>query len=169
VFTTGSAGSGQKAFYTAALEACQRLNQPGHFVTQNRDQIPSDLPANIEYSSHIAFDQLFRRAAMVVHHGGIGTSAFALAAGIPQLLCPLGGDQFDNANRLQKLGVGRIIDKQRITPSKMTRAIDSMLNSSSVSRQCERWRTKLANENGVRHAADIFENFCNELPVSPLD
>jgi len=41
---------------------------------------------------------------MLVHHGGIGTSAQALTAGIPQLVVPFAHDQFDNAARLMRLG-----------------------------------------------------------------
>lgn len=46
-------------------------------------------------------------ARLLVHHGGIGTAADALRAGVPQWLFPSAHDQADNAQRLQALGVGR--------------------------------------------------------------
>ena len=51
------------------------------------------------------FSALMPRLRALVHHGGIGTSAQALAAGIPQLVVPFAHDQFDNAARLRRLGV----------------------------------------------------------------
>jgi rhamnosyltransferase subunit B len=50
---------------------------------------------------------LLPQVAALVHHGGIGTTAAALAAGIPQLIAPFAFDQFDNAARTVRLGVGQ--------------------------------------------------------------
>jgi len=47
-----------------------------------------------------------------VHHGGIGTSAQAMRAGIPQLVSPLFYDQFDNAACVTALGAGGTIDRK---------------------------------------------------------
>ena len=55
------------------------------------------------------FSSVFPLCAAVVHHGGIGTCAQALAAGVPQLTMPLAFDQPDNATRLSRLGVARWI------------------------------------------------------------
>jgi UDP:flavonoid glycosyltransferase YjiC (YdhE family) len=53
----------------------------------------------------VPLGQVLPRALALVSHGGIGTVSQALAAGIPQLVMPLGFDQFDNAARLERLGV----------------------------------------------------------------
>jgi UDP:flavonoid glycosyltransferase YjiC (YdhE family) len=44
---------------------------------------------------------------VVVHHGGVGTTAQALAAGIPQLILPMAWDQPDNARRVKRLEAGQ--------------------------------------------------------------
>jgi len=51
------------------------------------------------------FESLLPRVHLVVHHGGIGTAAEALRAGIAQWLVPTSHDQPDNADRLQRLGL----------------------------------------------------------------
>lgn len=165
VFTTGSVASGQEHFFKAALETCQQLKKCGHLVTPSADQIPANLPADIEYSGYAPFEQIFPRSAMVVHHGGIGTAAIALAAGIPQVLCPLRGDQFDNANRLQRLGVGKMIDVRKITPDNLTAAVRDMLDSSTVARHCAHWRERVNKEDGTRYAADLIEDVCKTIPA----
>nr|MBA3625578.1 glycosyltransferase [Methylibium sp.] len=61
------------------------------------------------WACHVAyapFDALLPRLATLVHHGGIGTCAEALAAGVPQIVVPFAHDQFDNAARLERLGLG---------------------------------------------------------------
>src|SRR5262249_26874058 len=55
--------------------------------------------------SHASFSAVFPRAAAVVHHGGIGTTAIALKAGKPMLIVPGSFAQPDTAARLVRLGV----------------------------------------------------------------
>jgi UDP:flavonoid glycosyltransferase YjiC (YdhE family) len=64
------------------------------------------LPDGMFYSPHVAFEDVFPRCRAVVHHGGIGTTAKAFAAGIPQLVMPLAHDQHDNAARVERLNAG---------------------------------------------------------------
>ncbi|KAK9698182.1 hypothetical protein RND81_08G087300 [Saponaria officinalis] len=57
------------------------------------------------FSGSIPYSWLFRKCAVVVHHGGSGSTAAALRAGIPQILCPLMADQFYWSERMCWLGV----------------------------------------------------------------
>jgi len=62
--------------------------------------------------------------AAIVHHGGIGTTSQALAAGIPQLIRPMAFDQFDNANRIEKLGCGRWLRNDRNLANELQQILD---------------------------------------------
>lgn len=56
------------------------------------------------------YSALFKRARLLVHHGGVGSVAEALRAGRPQLIIPFGADQYDNAARLSEvLAVGVVL------------------------------------------------------------
>ncbi|WP_374350297.1 glycosyltransferase [Chitinimonas sp.] len=109
VFTPGSAMAHGQAFFAAALAACDAIGRRAVLVTPYRDQLPSSLPAFARHVSYVPFDLLAPRAAAFVHHGGIGTSAQCLAAGVPQGIVPFAHDQFDNAARLKQLGVAEIL------------------------------------------------------------
>lgn len=63
----------------------------------------------IPYAPHRA---LFSRARVILHHGGMGTTAQALRAGVPQLIVPCGADQPDNARRVQRYGLGHVVSRQ---------------------------------------------------------
>jgi rhamnosyltransferase subunit B len=158
VVTTGSTASSQNQLFAAAIEVCRRLKRPGHLVTPVRDQVPVDLPPEVTYSAHVPFESLFPWAALVVHHGGIGTGALALAAGVPQLLCPMRGDQFDNSNRLQRLGVGKMVDARRITPDGLTLDVLGLLGSAAVARQRTHCAIKGSTEDGPKRSADLVES-----------
>lgn len=56
-----------------------------------------------------ALPPLLRRAHAFIHHGGIGSCAQGLAAGIPQLLVPRAYDQFENAAAIQRMGAGWVM------------------------------------------------------------
>jgi rhamnosyltransferase subunit B len=106
VFTFGTGMAHPGALFREAIEACRLLGARGIFLTKYRDQLPEPLPATIRQHSQAPFQQLFPRCAAVVHHGGIGTVAKAMAAALPQLICPICFDQTDNGVRTKRLGVG---------------------------------------------------------------
>jgi sterol 3beta-glucosyltransferase len=64
------------------------------------------LPDTIYCAESIPHSWLFARAAAVVHHGGAGTTAAGLRAGVPSIITPYTADQFFWANRITELRVG---------------------------------------------------------------
>jgi UDP:flavonoid glycosyltransferase YjiC (YdhE family) len=71
---------------------------------------------------------LFPRTAVVVHHGGSGTMAQALRAGVPQVLLPLILDQFHHAHRLYLAGIAPSpVPMEKITAAQLTTAIQTAL------------------------------------------
>lgn len=95
--------------------------------------------------------------AALVHHGGIGTTAQALAAGIPQLVMPLAHDQFDNAARVKRLGVGDWLVPSRFRGPVVTTRLDGLIGSEAVQGACRNVAEKFAGKNGVAMAADAIE------------
>jgi len=136
VFTPGSAMRQGQAFFTAAAEACAQLGRRGLFLTRFPEQIPAQLPAGVRHFSFVPFSQVLPRAAAVVHHGGIGSAAQGLAAGIPQLLMPMSHDQPDNADRLQRLGVARALKPARFRGPAVAAALHELTTTPAVGQRC---------------------------------
>jgi vancomycin aglycone glucosyltransferase len=79
---------------------------------------------------------LFPRTAAVVHHGGSGTTAQALRAGVPQVLLPLILDQFHHAHRLHLAGIApRPVPMEKITEAELAGAIKAALDLPAGPRQ----------------------------------
>jgi len=116
--------------------------------------------------AHAPFAELFARSALVVHHGGIGTIALALAAGVPQIIRPMMGEQFDLGNRVQRLGVGRMLAADSIPPAQLARAIESLIGSERVANACRRWQAKVDFREGLEKAADSIERLA-VVPSAP--
>ncbi len=136
VFTAGSANRHAHAFFAEAVEACRLLGRRGVLATRYPDQLPASLPDGIVHCPYMPFSQLLPHSAALVHHGGIGTTAQALAAGIPQLVMPMSHDQPDNAARIARLGVGRSLPPHRFKAQAVARVLDELLKSTTVSERC---------------------------------
>lgn len=140
-FTPGSAMQHGHAFFAAAAEACRRAGLRGLLLTRKSDQIPASLPEGVMHVPYAPFTDLLPRCAAVVHHGGIGTAAQGLRAGIPQLIMPMAHDQPDNAHRLQKLGLALALSPRKFTARNVARALTALLgdaNYGSRARECAR-------------------------------
>jgi rhamnosyltransferase subunit B len=137
VFTPGTANIHAAKFFATALAAVDKLGRRAIFLTRERAQVPGELPASVLWQPYVALSALLPRAAAIVHHGGIGTTAEALGAGIPQLVTPFAWDQFDNGSRVAGLGVGKVIQAQRLRPGNMARALQTLLTSEQILVRCQ--------------------------------
>lgn len=136
VFTPGSAMRHAKRFFHVSLQACRILNRRAIFLTPYADQIPSDLPPTVRYFDYIPFSLLLDRAEVLVHHGGIGTCAQAMNAGVPQLVVPMAHDQFDNASRVEALGLGYCLRRTRYVKSVVAEKLAQLTKTKSVKARC---------------------------------
>jgi UDP:flavonoid glycosyltransferase YjiC (YdhE family) len=136
VFTAGSAMRLGHAFFATAAEACRLLGRPGLLLTRYPEQLPDRLPDGVRHSAYVPFSQLLPRSAVLVHHGGIGTTAQALAAGVPQLVMPMSHDQPDNAARVERLGVGRSLPPKRFKAPAVARLLGELLDAPAVAARC---------------------------------
>ncbi len=138
IFTAGTAVSDAASFFKTSVQVCKRLNIRGVFLTRYKESIPKTLPNNFHYCEYAPFSRLFPKASAVVHHGGIGTCAQALRAGIPQLIVPFGMDQLDNASRLIILGVGDQVRIKKYNGSIVAEKLGILLDDKKVHSSCKK-------------------------------
>jgi SAM-dependent methyltransferase len=102
---------------------------------------------------------LFPRTAVVVHHGGSGTTAQALRSGVPQVILPLILDQFHHAHRMYVAGLApRPVPMEKITAIELTRAIQEALVLPSNTRliTAARLRSSKGSEQVVQRLEEFF-------------
>lgn len=136
VFTPGTGHQHAARYFDTAAKALKRLGRRGLFITPHAAQLPDSLPPDILWQAHVPFDALLPRAAAVVHHGGIGTTAEAFGAGIPQLIVPFAYDQFDNGLRAKRLGVAEVLLAKRLSSRRMEKQLTNLLTSPDVAQAC---------------------------------
>jgi rhamnosyltransferase subunit B len=80
-----------------------------------------------------------------------------LRAGKPMLIMPYSHDQPDNARRMRRLGVARVIQRANYTPVRAARKLKAMLESAALKQRAEEVAFQLAHEDGVRSACNALE------------
>ena len=157
VFVAGSANRQAKRFFQAAADACGRLGRRGLLLTRYPEQLPTQLPDGVRHIDYVPFTVVLPRAAALVHHGGIGSAAQALAAGVPQLVMPMTFDQPDNADRLRELGVARVLPAARVRGPAVSRELDALLGSTETAARCRAVAQRLRGVNGLTAACEVVE------------
>ncbi len=112
-----------------SLSACERLGRRCLIVTRYAHQLPADIPRSALHLPYAPFRRLFPLCGAVIHHGGIGTTARILSAGVPQLILPFAFDQPDNGARVTRLGAGAMLRGSK-TAKSIARALEPLLQGS---------------------------------------
>ena len=144
-------------FYAASAEACRRLNVLGILVAQHREQLPGDYPGCVKWVGHLPFGKLMSQVKVVIHHGGMGTLACAMAAGVPQLVLPKGADRPDNAARLKRLQIAEFLPPPKWQPALIADALMRLLRSPTVSESCREIANRLKNSQSTTAACETIE------------
>jgi|GEM_PF-1376279 len=96
------------------------------------------------------------RAAAIVHHGGVGTTAQALRSGRPQLIVPYLVDQPDNAARVQRLGAGIAVPLRKYRSAHVAIELRQLLEDRSIATRADAVARTIANEDGPGAAVQVI-------------
>lgn len=154
VFSLGSfAAFHGKRFYDESAQAARALGRRAVLLVAPGEEAEVTARvgagADVHVAGYVPHSRVFPRAAAIVHHGGIGTVGQALRAGRPQLVCPFWGDQFDNAERVRRLGVGLRLDHRRYSATRAAAALTSLLDDPATADRARTVGLAVAQEDGA--------------------
>jgi UDP:flavonoid glycosyltransferase YjiC (YdhE family) len=134
------------------------MGRRGVLLAPQGGQIPKPLPDGIIHLPYAPLSALLPRSAVLVHHGGVGTVAQALAAGIPQLVVPVAFDHFDEGRRLKDRTLGATLSRRAFRPARAARVIGRLLTDPAVIRACAQARARMAeSRDAITEACDHLE------------
>jgi UDP:flavonoid glycosyltransferase YjiC (YdhE family) len=163
VFTLGSiAALGGAAILRGAIEAARRLGRRVLVIAGRDDarELGVAPDENVLIRGYAPHSAVFSRAAAILHHGGAGTSAQALRSGRPQMIVPLFADQPDNAARVARLGVARVLPRRRFSTARAERDLRALLEQPAYGQRAREVAAAIALEDGAAEAARIVERLC---------
>jgi UDP:flavonoid glycosyltransferase YjiC (YdhE family) len=91
------------------ITALGDLDVRGLVTTGPAVRPPADVPANVEVRAWVPHAEVLPQASLVITHAGMGTVMAAMACGVPMICLPMGRDQDGNAQRVERLGAGRVL------------------------------------------------------------
>jgi UDP:flavonoid glycosyltransferase YjiC (YdhE family) len=160
VFVSAStAPSGATGLLEASLTACEMLGL--RLVSTQFDTHDGPLPSWASVGPGRQAPAL-AASSIVVAGGGHGMVAKALVRGLPQLVIPGGGEQFDNAMRLKRLGAAIPMLPMRVTPAKVTTAIARLVGDPVYRAAAQRVGLS-ASHLGPGYAARVVEGFLDPV------
>ncbi len=161
VFTPGTGVSDTTSFFAEARRCSALLERPAVLLSLRHaaEGAGEERVVCLDYAD---LGVLLPHAALLVHHGGIGTTARALEAAIPQIICPHGYDQPDNAQRIVDLGVGARAQVSKSSGESWASAASELLASESVAAKLRQLSSRLAASSAIPRAADhLLQRFAD--------
>jgi rhamnosyltransferase subunit B len=159
VFTLGSSAIWvARNFYLDSIAAAQALGRRALLLIGNARNMPSlPLPEGVAAFEYAPYSQVLPRACAIVHQGGVGTTGQGLRAGKPVLVVPHAHDQFDNGNRVARLGCSRVLSRPRYNAETATRELRLLLDTPSYREAAAKVSEVVRAEQGAVVAADEIE------------
>jgi rhamnosyltransferase subunit B len=160
VFTLGSSAVFDPgAFFDISAEAAGRQGRRAVLLAgtdyANRLRLKSnDGMLLCAYEPH---SLLFPRAAAIVHQGGIGTTAQALRSGKPMLVVAFSHDQPDNGARIEEMGVGLTVSRDRYSVPTAGKALETLLKDDGMRSKAAETGRQIRAERAVDEACDVIE------------
>lgn len=140
------------------LQALTRTRQRAILLSGWGGLRKADLPSSVLMVDSIPFSWLFPRVAAIVHHGGAGTTAAGLRAGVPSVVIPFFGDQPFWGQRIAELGVGPApIPRRKLTVERLAQAIQKAVTDQAMRQRAAHLGSKIQAEDGIARAVAIVQ------------
>lgn len=131
------------------------------------DLMPKSLPDGVFVLSDVPHAWLFPRMAAVVHHGGAGTTAAGLRAGVPSAAVPFFADQHFWGWRLHRLGVGPApAARATLTVDQLTDLLRDLTTNEQIRLQAAEIGRQIRAEDGVAAAVSLIEAYATHGSLS---
>jgi UDP:flavonoid glycosyltransferase YjiC (YdhE family) len=162
VFTLGSSVRYIRRFFRVSVDACVLSGRRALLQTPRADDVPSDLPDTVRHVTYMPYRSVFPKVAAVVHNGGIGTTALALAAGVPQIIMPIAEDHRENGARVRRLNAGRVIRSSAYNVATLNAQLGELLQSDAVAETCRGFRDRVRQAEPMNEACVLIEEFARK-------
>jgi MGT family glycosyltransferase len=155
-FSLGSLGSADVDLMRRVIR-CLAGTPHRYVVSKGPRHAEIELAPNMWGAEFLPQTSVIPRADLVITHGGNNTTTECLHFGKPMIVLPLFWDQYDNAQRMDELGLGVRLDTYRFTDGEMNAALGRMLADEALHARLARAAAQIQGRHGLRRAADLIE------------
>jgi MGT family glycosyltransferase len=134
-------------------------------VTLGRGKDPADFgdqPPNVHIAEYIPQTLLLPHVDLMVMHGGSNSLLAAIDVGLPLVIIPLIADQFFNAYVSEKVGLGRAVERDDLSPSAVRAAVEHVLHHPAYQETARKLQAEMHNLPHQNHAVELVESLAVE-------
>lgn len=163
LFTLGSAAIWDAdRFYQESVEAAHMLGERAVLLIGHEGNRPERLPPHIVAFEYAPYSAIMPRVKLVVHQGGVGTTAQVMRAGKPALFMPFSHDQPDNAWRVAQLGIAGMLTRRQYRAARVAKELSALLADARVAARAEDVGRIVRSEDGPGTASDLIEGMLSK-------
>jgi sterol 3beta-glucosyltransferase len=142
------------------VDALRQTGQRGVILSGWGGLGQGDLPDDVLLTDDVPHDWLFPRVAAAIHHGGAGTVAASLRAGVPTIVVPFIGEQTFWGVRVAELGVGPpLIRPSQLSSARLAAAIRSATGDAGIRARAAEIGHQMRLEDGVARAVELVKQY----------
>ncbi len=165
VVTLGSVFTGDLGFFSWGAQALARENILPIVVLgwnpiepTKKQELIDALPKGTRLLNWIPFDHVLPRAKLMIHHGGMGTTHFAVVHGLPQIVVPHAADQRVQARRIAQAKIGLNLSAHDVRQGMLWEGTSALVNDDNVQNTATQLAEEMASLGGISSAADAITN-----------
>jgi len=155
-FSLGSLGSADVQLMRRVIN-CLATTPYRYIVSKGPLHDEIELAPNMAGAEFLPQTSILPSCDLAITHGGNNTVTECLHFGKPMIVLPLFWDQYDNAQRIDEVGLGIRLDTYRFTDAELHAALDRLLTDAHLRSQLTAAAATIQQRNGVRKAADLIE------------
>jgi len=161
VFTPGTAVEDVDSMVNEIIPICRKLGSPGVFCSKLGKEAFEKLPmvddVPLLFVEQAKFSHLLPKSRCLIHHGGVGTLAQAVRAGIPQIVRPRMYDQPSNGVRVMMFGLGGSVFQEAFHADAVANILVHIENSATHKEMLAYYSDAVRNEDGVGNCCKYIE------------
>lgn len=158
VFTLGaSLAIDPQRFFAIASEALAEIGARGVFLVGREANVAGHARPDVAVVPFAPLSTVLAQASVIVHHGGIGTTATALRAGVPALVIPRAFDQLHHGQRVADLHVGRMLPWSRLDARRLAAEMAALTGDATYRANAASLGAEIAREDGIGTAVARLE------------
>lgn len=151
----------QPDFYRLCFQAFG--GQPWHVIVSTGKQVDwaelGLVPENVHLHRSVPQLAILQHTALFITHGGLNSIMEALYYGVPVVIIPQMPEQVITARRIVELGVGIMLDKNKLTVEVLQDAVQTLVQDVSLPARMKFVQEEVQASGGATHAVDAILQF----------
>ncbi|MCL4253321.1 MAG: glycosyltransferase [Anaerolineae bacterium] len=165
LITLGTTFTGDLGFYSWAAQAVAREGLLpvvaigfNPIAPEDKTMLIKALPKGSRLVNFVPFEHVLPRCNIMIHHGGMGTTHYAVVYGVMQIVVPHAADQRVQAKRVAQAKIGLNLTAHDVRQGMLKEGVRALLHDQNVQLTARQFADEMANLGGVARAVEVVQS-----------